>query len=73
MKQYTAEMLSQWGQPQVALSATSNLWVITGPSSAGKSRVGRYLRDKLGLIFIEGDDVSLIPHLYPFPSPPTAS
>ncbi|KAL5345860.1 hypothetical protein ACLOAV_008886 [Pseudogymnoascus australis] len=56
MKHYTAEMLSEWGQPGVALSATSNLWVITGPSGAGKSRVGRYLRDELGLIFIEGDD-----------------
>ncbi|OBT69782.1 hypothetical protein VE03_00725 [Pseudogymnoascus sp. 23342-1-I1] len=57
MKHYTAEMLSEWGgQPQVALSATSNLWVITGPSGAGKSRVGKYLRDRLGLIFIEGDD-----------------
>lgn len=68
MKHYRmAEMRPPWDQPQVALSATSNLWVITGPSGAGKSRVGRYLRDVLGLIFIEGDDVSLSPHLYPFP------
>lgn len=69
MKHYTAEMLSEWGQPGVALSATSNLWVITGPSGAGKSRVGRYLRDELGLIFIEGDDVSLIPIYDPSLSP----
>ncbi|KFZ11567.1 hypothetical protein V501_04689 [Pseudogymnoascus sp. VKM F-4519 (FW-2642)] len=45
-----------WDQPQTALSATSNIWVITGPSGAGKSRVGKYLCAKLGFIFIEGDD-----------------
>ncbi|OBT85539.1 hypothetical protein VE02_05372 [Pseudogymnoascus sp. 03VT05] len=45
-----------WDETQVALSATSNLWVITGPSGAGKSRVGKYLCAKLGFIFIEGDD-----------------
>lgn len=70
MKHYrTAEMRPSWDQPQVALSASSNLWVITGASGAGKSRVGRYLGAKPGFIFIEGDDVSLIPHLCPFPLP----
>ncbi|KFY05173.1 hypothetical protein O988_00208 [Pseudogymnoascus sp. VKM F-3808] len=32
------------------------LWVITGASGAGKSRVGRHLDDKLDYIFLEGDD-----------------
>ncbi|KFZ19610.1 hypothetical protein V502_03528 [Pseudogymnoascus sp. VKM F-4520 (FW-2644)] len=57
MKHYrTAEMRPSWDEPQVALPASSNLFVITGASGAGKSRVGRYLGAKPGFIFIEGDD-----------------
>ena len=69
----TAEMAPPpWDPTRVALSASSNLWVITGPSGSGKSRVGKHLYVALGFIFIEGDDVSYSPHL-PIPSLPTAS
>lgn len=64
-----AEMPPPRPQDQTDPSAWIHLWVITGPSGAGKSRVGKHLRDKLGLIFIEGDDVSLPPPSQIPPSP----
>ncbi|KFY05796.1 hypothetical protein V492_08292 [Pseudogymnoascus sp. VKM F-4246] len=49
-----------WEQQQVAQSVTTNLWVLTGLSGSGKSRVGKALGEELDIPFIEGDD-SLTP------------
>ncbi|KFY46786.1 hypothetical protein V494_00328, partial [Pseudogymnoascus sp. VKM F-4513 (FW-928)] len=45
----------QWQVHQDAMPA-SHLWVVTGPSGTGKSRVGKCIHDELGLVFVEGDD-----------------
>ncbi|KFY34013.1 hypothetical protein V494_07132 [Pseudogymnoascus sp. VKM F-4513 (FW-928)] len=52
----TSEMYPTWEQQQVAKSVTTNLWVLTGLSGSGKSRVGRALEEELGIPFVEGDD-----------------
>jgi gluconate kinase len=62
-------MPPQWPLHQAAMSA-SHLWVVTGPSGTGKSRVGNHIHDELGLAFVEGDEVSLctnLPSLLPKP------
>ncbi|KAL4881556.1 P-loop containing nucleoside triphosphate hydrolase protein [Aspergillus karnatakaensis] len=33
-----------------------HIWVVTGPAGSGKSTVGRYLQQQLGVPFLEGDD-----------------
>ncbi|KAL5000527.1 P-loop containing nucleoside triphosphate hydrolase protein [Aspergillus recurvatus] len=33
-----------------------HIWVVTGPAGSGKSTVGRYLQQELGVPFLEGDD-----------------
>ncbi|RDW94150.1 gluconokinase [Aspergillus mulundensis] len=33
-----------------------HIWVVTGPAGSGKSTVGRYLEQELGVPFLEGDD-----------------
>ncbi|KAL3476345.1 P-loop containing nucleoside triphosphate hydrolase protein [Aspergillus californicus] len=45
--------------PPPATAAPTNIqhiWVVTGPAGSGKSTVGRYLQQQLGVPFIEGDD-----------------
>jgi gluconokinase len=34
------------------------LFVITGPAGCGKTSIAKFLREKLGVVYIEGDDVS---------------
>ncbi|KAL4910650.1 hypothetical protein BDW74DRAFT_1131 [Aspergillus multicolor] len=36
--------------------STQHIWVVTGPAGSGKSTVGRYLEQELGVPFLEGDD-----------------
>lgn len=33
------------------------VWFITGPTACGKTTIAKYLADKLGMSFVEGDDV----------------
>jgi gluconokinase len=46
------------------------IWFITGPTACGKTTIAKALADKLGFIFVEGDDVRA-PPLHPSsPDPP---
>jgi tRNA A37 N6-isopentenylltransferase MiaA len=47
-------------QASVAPQFLQHIWVVTGPAGSGKSTVGRYLQQELGVPFIEGDDVSCL-------------
>jgi deoxyadenosine/deoxycytidine kinase len=47
-------------QASVAPEFLQHIWVVTGPAGSGKSTVGRYLQQELGVPFIEGDDVSCL-------------
>ncbi|KAL3464736.1 thermoresistant gluconokinase family protein [Aspergillus heterothallicus] len=40
----------------VAPGHLQHIWVVTGPAGSGKSTVGRYLQQQLGVPFLEGDD-----------------
>ncbi|KAL2865468.1 gluconokinase [Aspergillus lucknowensis] len=40
----------------VAPEHLQHIWVVTGPAGSGKSTVGRYLQQELGVPFLEGDD-----------------
>lgn len=40
-----------------------HIWIVTGPAGSGKSTVGIYLHQQLGVPFLEGDDVSLLAYL----------
>ncbi|BCS27184.1 gluconokinase [Aspergillus puulaauensis] len=43
---------------QVAMSSDNlqHIWIVTGPAGSGKSTVGIYLHQQLGVPFLEGDD-----------------
>ncbi|KAL4977539.1 P-loop containing nucleoside triphosphate hydrolase protein [Aspergillus desertorum] len=40
----------------MASQSSQHIWVVTGPAGSGKSTVGRYLQQELGVPFLEGDD-----------------
>ncbi|KAL2128317.1 hypothetical protein VTI74DRAFT_9358 [Chaetomium olivicolor] len=46
------------------------IWFIAGPTACGKTTIAKYLAERLGFTFVEGDDVRLLPpstlaHLIP--------
>ncbi|KAL4861729.1 hypothetical protein BDV12DRAFT_59655 [Aspergillus spectabilis] len=43
-------------QVTVPPQTLQHIWVVTGPAGSGKSTVGRYLQQQLGVPFLEGDD-----------------
>jgi gluconokinase len=57
----TTNQVSSSSEQQASFMPSQSLqhiWVVTGPAGSGKSTVGRYLQQELGVPFLEGDDVS---------------
>ena len=40
-----------------------HIWIVTGPAGCGKTTVAKGLSEALGLPYVEGDDVSILPSL----------
>jgi gluconokinase len=36
-----------------------HIFIVTGPAGCGKSTVAKFLADRYGFVYIEGDDVSI--------------
>ncbi|KAL4787263.1 P-loop containing nucleoside triphosphate hydrolase protein [Aspergillus varians] len=53
---HTAAPSSSPEQASMSPESLQHIWVVTGPAGSGKSTVGRYLQQELGVPFIEGDD-----------------
>jgi gluconokinase len=55
----TTNQVSSSSEQQASFMPSQSLqhiWVVTGPAGSGKSTVGRYLQQELGVPFLEGDD-----------------
>ena len=48
-----------------SVEGIKHIWLITGPAGCGKTTVAKAVSEKLGLRYLEGDDVSLFCYLPP--------
>ena len=49
-----------------SVEGIKHIWLITGPAGCGKTTVAKAVSEKLGLRYLEGDDVSEFYCYFPF-------
>jgi gluconokinase len=56
-------LLEATNPPAMTITSHHHILIVTGPAGCGKSTVAKYLSDRYGFDYIEGDEVSTNPSL----------
>jgi gluconokinase len=53
----SSALLSSTAPPGMSITSHHHILIVTGPAGCGKSTVAKYLADRYGFHYIEGDEV----------------